>query len=98
VNNDVYRVAGLRVEAGKHYVTVIHVSHIKGYHLPTNEEPNKESKIMGHDEEDTEHVEEDRPQNVSNIEKIESRQSEVQDKQSKRQRKHQLGIHLTRCN
>ncbi|CAI6353555.1 unnamed protein product [Macrosiphum euphorbiae] len=37
--NDTYRVSALRTEAGKRYATVVHVSHIKGYHLPDNEEP-----------------------------------------------------------
>jgi len=78
--NDVYRVAGLRVEAGKRYVTIVHVSHIKGYHLPANEEPNEED--MMHDEEDMKHDEEDRPRDLPNTEKI-----EVKDKQSKRVKK-----------
>jgi hypothetical protein len=31
---DVYRVAGLKAENGRRYSTTVHVSHIKGYHLP----------------------------------------------------------------
>jgi len=78
--NDVYRVAGLRVEAGKRYVTVAHVSHIKGYHLPVNEKSNEDFTTTGHDEED-------RPRDLSNTDKIESDQLEENDKQSKRVRK-----------
>jgi len=78
--NDVYRVAGLRVEAGRRYVTVVHVSHIKGYHLPVSEEPNEDSTT-------TEQDEEDRPTDLPNTENIGSKQSEVKDTQSKRVRK-----------
>jgi len=77
---DVYQVVGLRVEAGKRYVTVVHVSHIKGYHLPVNEEPVEGSTI-------TEQDEEDKPRDPPNTENIESKQPEVNDTQSKRVRK-----------
>lgn len=38
LTNDVYSVAGLRTENGRRYATTVHMSHMKGYHLPESEE------------------------------------------------------------
>jgi len=35
--SDVYKVTSLQNEGGRHYSTTVHVSHIKGYHLPEAE-------------------------------------------------------------
>jgi len=73
-----YRVAGLRVEAGKHNVTVLHV---KGYHRPMNEEPlpAEESTITGRNEDD-------QSRELSNTEKTEAKNTVLEDSQSKRVR------------
>lgn len=35
--NDVYKVTSMQNEGGRRYATTVHVSHIKGYHLPETE-------------------------------------------------------------
>jgi len=73
-------VSALRTEAGKRYVTVVHVSHIKGYHLPDNEEPFEGNKD---NEQDVETMMEDVPTAVN--EEVE--QTESFKIHSKRERK-----------
>jgi len=78
--NDVYRVSGLKAEASKRYVTVGHVSHIKGYHLPENEEPFGETTSTKQDEES-------KTSNAPNAVVKEDEQSESANTHSKRERK-----------
>lgn len=58
MNNEVYKVSALKTTEGRRYTTVMHVPHIKGYHLLTadkyepplcNEEVNEQEE---EDEED----------------------------------------------
>jgi len=46
--NDVYGVSSTNSEGGRRYATTVHVSHIKGYHLPESEE---EGDLQSDDEE-----------------------------------------------
>jgi ribosomal protein L21E len=43
-SKDVYRVAGLKAENGRRYSTTVHVSHIKGYHLPETDDEAEETQ------------------------------------------------------
>jgi hypothetical protein len=60
MNNEVYKVSALKTTESRRYTTVVHVSHIKGYHLLTadkyepplcNEEVNEQEE-KEEDEED----------------------------------------------
>jgi len=73
-------VSGRRAEAGKRYVTVVHVSHVKGYHLQENEEPFGETTSTKQDEES-------KTSNAPNVVGKEDEQSESAKTHSKREKK-----------
>jgi hypothetical protein len=50
-SKDVYRVAGLKAENGRRYSTTVHVSHIKGYHLPETDDEAEETTTEDQEEE-----------------------------------------------
>jgi len=54
LSNGIYRVAALRTTEGRRYATMVHVSHIKGYYLPSavEDEPTFSDKEENEDEAD----------------------------------------------
>lgn len=84
--NDTYRIAAIRSEAGRHFVTTVHVSKIKDYHLP-EEDQNQNQRDEERDQEETEETKQGQLESVpqeENEETIETQQ-EDKDREIKRQ-------------